>query len=177
MKTKREPRLQIVDGSLNPPSDTIVDNASGITFLPQKFGFGLSVSKAYKWVFGVDFYSRDWSEFKSDFGTEQELTKSYEIIVGGEFTPDFFSVNNYFERVTYQFGFNYEQTPVMINNVNIDDFGINFGVSLPFGNSIFNVGFKYGQLGTTSNGLIREDYFKINTSIHFNLAIIELHTK
>jgi hypothetical protein len=71
--------------------------------------------------------------------------------------------------VTYQFGFNYAQTPVRINNVNIDDFGINFGVSLPVGNSsILNVGFKYGQLGTTSNGLIREDYFKINLGMTFN---------
>ena len=168
MNTRRDERLEIIDDSVNPPSDTIVDNARGVTFLPQKFGGGLSVSKAYKWVFGVDFYSRNWAEFKSDFGTEQELTKSYEIIAGGEFTPDFFSVNNYFKRVTYQFGFNYEQTPVIINNTNIDDFGINFGVSLPFGNSIFNVGFKYGQLGTTSNGLIREDYFKINLGMTFN---------
>ena len=169
MNTTRDERIEIIDESAIPPTDTVVNNANGITFLPQKFGGGLSISKTYHWTFGVDFYSRDWSQFTSDFGTEQELTQSYEIIVGGEFTPDFFNVKSYLKRVTYQFGFNYEQTPVMINNTNIDDFGINFGVSLPAGNaSILNVGFKYGQLGTTSNGLIRENYFKINLGMTFN---------
>lgn len=170
LKTTRNEKIEIIDSSTpTPPTDIIMDNAKGTTFLPQKFGGGLSLTKGYKWTFGVDYYSRDWSKFKSDFGEEQDLTKSYEIIVGGEFTPDLFSVSSYLDRVTYQFGFNYEQTPVRINNVNIDDFGINFGVSLPVGNSsIFNVGFKYGQLGTTSNGLIKENYFKLNLGMTFN---------
>lgn len=169
MNTTRNERLEIVSDAPVPPTDTIRSNEKGITFLPQKFGVGLSISKAYKWTFGIDFYSRDWSQFNSDFGTEQELTNSYEIIVGGEFTPNLRSVKSYLERITYQFGFNYEQTPVKINNQNIDDFGINFGVSLPAGNaSILNLGFKYGQLGTTANGLIKEDYFKINLGMTFN---------
>lgn len=169
MNTTRDERIEIVDDDGISPTDTIVNNEKGITYLPQKYGIGLSISKATKWTFGIDFYSRDWSQLKSDFSNEQELTKSYEIILGGEFTPDFFSVNSYMKRVTYQFGFNYEQTPVKINNENINDFGINFGVSLPAGRaSIFNIGFKYGQLGTTSNGLIREDYFKINMGMTFN---------
>ncbi len=169
MNTTRDERLEIASSDPLPPSDTIVHNQKGFTYLPQKYGAGLSISKAYKWTFGVDFYSRDWTQFKSDFGTEQELANSYEIILGGEFTPDFLSVTNYMKRVTYQFGFNYEQTPVMINNKNIDDFGINFGVSLPTGrSSIFNFGVKFGQLGTTSNGLIREDYFKVSMGMTFN---------
>lgn len=169
MNTKRDEKIEIIDDATAiPPTDTIVYQAKGITYLPQKFGGGISISKAYKWSFGIDFYSRDWSQFRSDFGTEQALTNSYEIIVGGEFTPNFIDVKSYLKRVTYQFGFDYEQTPVMVNNINIDDFGINFGVSLPAGSSILNVGFKYGQLGTTSNGLIREDYFKINLGMTFN---------
>ncbi len=169
MNTKRDERIEIIeDNNPLPPTDTIVFNAKGNTFLPQKFGGGFSLTKGYKWTVGVDFYSRNWSQYKTDFGSEQELTQSYEMILGGEFTPDFISVN-YLKRVTYQFGFNYEQTPVKVNNTNINDFGINFGLSLPVGNaSIFNIGFKYGQLGTTSDGLIREDYFKINLGMTFN---------
>ena len=169
MNTKRSETLVIEDGSALPPTDTILYKAKGNTYLPQKFGVGISFSKQYKWTFGIDYYSRNWSEFKSDFGRDQNLTKNTEIIIGGEFTPDLFSVKSYFKRVTYQMGFNYEQTPIMINNVNIDDFGINFGVSLPVGSaSILNVGFKYGQLGTTTNGLVKEDYFKINFGMIFN---------
>ncbi len=169
MNTKRDETLEIVDDSPFPPTDSILTNVKGTTFLPQKFGGGLSITKIYKWTFGVDFYSQDWTKYKSDFGAENGFTNSYEIIVGGEFTPDFFSATSYLKRVTYQFGFNYEQTPVMINNTNIDDFGINFGVSLPVGSaSIFTVGFNYGQQGTVSDGLVKEDYFKIRLGMTFN---------
>ena len=168
MKTKRDERIEILDSSTpEPHSDTLM-SSTGTTYLPPKFGYGLSVSKEFKWTFGVDFYTRDWSQFKSDFRSQEALTNSYKIIVGGEITPDFFSATSYMKRVTYQLGFRYEQTPIKINNTNIDDFGINFGVSLPFGSSIFNVGFKYGQLGTTTDGLIRENYFGLNLGMTFN---------
>lgn len=170
MNTTRDELIQIIDPETAfPPTDTVYYSEKGITFIPQKFGGGLSISKEFKWTFGIDYYSRDWSQFSSDFGSEQALTKSQEIIVGGEFTPDFFSAKSYLKRVTYQFGFNIEQTPIKINNTQIDDFGINIGVSLPVGSaSIINLGFKYGQLGTTSNGLIKEDYFRINLGVTFN---------
>ncbi len=169
MKTTLNERIEATNNNPVPPTDTIVFDMKGTTFLPQKLGVGISLSKAYKWTFGVDFYSRDWSRFETESITEQELTQSYQLIVGGEFTPDITSVNSYMKRVTYQFGINYEQTPVKINNTNIDDFGINFGLSLPVGNaSIFNFGIKYGQMGTTSNGLIKENYYKINLGMTFN---------
>lgn len=170
MNTKRDERIELVDNSSpEPTTDDILIESSGNTFLPQKFGYGLSFSKLYKWTFGIDYYSRNWSQFKSDFENEQSLSNSFGLIVGGEFTPDISSVTSYMKRVTYQFGFNYEQTPIKINNTNIDDFGINFGVSLPFGQgSLLNVGFKYGQLGTTQDGLIREDYIKFNLGMTFN---------
>lgn len=167
---RRDERISVVDRlSASTPADTILSNAKGVTFLPQKFGGGISISKEYKWTFGIDYYSRDWTQFKSDFGRDQDFQKSYEIIVGGEFTPDFFSVTSYLKRIAYQFGFDYEQTPVKIKNASIDDFGINIGVSLPVGPaSIINLGFRYGQMGTTSDELVREDYFKISLGVIFN---------
>jgi len=151
------------------PSDEVLTNVKGNTYLPPKYGIGFSMTKAYKWTFGIDYHTRDWSQFQSDFGGQGNLLRNYKIIVGGEFTPDFYSVQNYLSRVTYQFGINYEQTPLEINNTVIDDFGINFGVSLPVGSaSIFNFGLKYGQMGTTSNNLIQEDYFRINLGMTFN---------
>jgi hypothetical protein len=160
-----------VDDEQDPdrPISTILDNAEGQTTLPAKFGYGLSFTKDFHWTIGVDYYTRDWTKFSSDFGAEQELAKSRELILGGEFTPDFTSVKSYFKRVNYQVGFSYNQTPILINNQNIDDFGINFGVSLPVGNaSLFNLGFKFGQQGTTSDGLIKENYLKLNLGMTFN---------
>jgi len=151
------------------PVAEIVDGVKGKTSLPAKFGYGLSITKEFHWTLGVDYYTRDWTKFSSDFGASQELVKSKELIIGGEFTPDFTSMKSYFKRVNYQVGFSYNQTPIMINNKNLDDFGINFGVSLPVGNaSLFNLGFKFGQQGTTSDGLIKENYLKLNLGMTFN---------
>ncbi len=170
IKTSRDEVVEIYnENDPQTPTDEVLTNIEGSTYLPPKYGFGFSLTKAYKWTLGVDYYSRDWSQFKSDFGNAGNLMKNYKIIVGGEFTPDFYSVQNYFDRITYQFGFNYEKTPLEINNTVIDDFGINFGVSLPVGPaSILNFGLKYGQMGTTSNNLIQEDYFRINLGMTFN---------
>lgn len=170
LNTKRNEKLVIVeDGNPNPPTDVVVEEQKGNTFIPQKFGYGLSLKKTYKWTLGIDYYQRDWTKFKTDLGSNQSLVKEKEFIVGGEFTPDFFSVTSYLKRVTYQFGFNYKQTPIMINNTNIDDFGINFGLSLPVGNaSLMNVGFKFGQRGTTTEGLIKENYVRFNLGMTFN---------
>jgi hypothetical protein len=170
MNTTRSELVEIYNpNDPKTPTDEVLSDGKGNTYLPPNYGFGLSFTKQNKWTFGIDYYMRDWAKFRSDFGTDEPLTNSYKIIVGGELTPDITSINSYMKRVTYLFGFNFEQTPVMINNTNIDDFGINFGVSLPVGNaSIFNLGLKYGQLGTTSNELIREDYFKINLGMTFN---------
>ncbi len=169
MNTKRDEKIEVMDNVPNPPTDTIQFETTGVTYLPQKFGVGISFTKAYAWTFGVDYHTQDWSKYKSDFDAGGEMTKMHKIIVGGEFTPDFFSVKSYLKRVTYQFGFSYEQTPVVANNKNINDIGINFGVSLPVGNaSIFNFGVKFGQIGTTENGLIKEDYFKFRLGMVFN---------
>jgi hypothetical protein len=173
LNTRRDEIVQIYNAQ-NPddpttPTDEVLADEKGTTYLPPKFGVGLSISRAYRWTFGVDYHTRNWSQFKSDFGTQAELKQNHKVIVGGEFTPDFFSFNKYFSRITYQFGFSYEQTPITINTTSIDDFGINFGVSLPVGNaSIMNLGFKYGQLGTTSDGLIRENYLRLNLGMTFN---------
>ncbi len=170
MNTARKELVEIYNPSdPKTPTDEVLSDAKGSTYLPPNYGFGLSFTKMNKWTFGIDYYMRDWTKYKSDFGGNDPFTNSYKIIVGGELTPDITSVTSYMKRVTYLFGFNIEQTPILINNTNIDDFGINFGVSLPVGNaSIFNLALKYGQLGTTSNGLIREDYVKINLGMTFN---------
>ena len=170
LNTRRTEQIE-VDDEKDPdrPKSIVLDNAKGQTRLPAKFGYGLSFSKEYRWTVGVDYYTRNWAEFKSDFGSDQNLTKSSEFIIGGEFTPDFTSVKSYLKRVNYQLGFSYNQTPIVVNNKNIDDFGINFGVSLPVGNaSLFNLGFKFGQQGTTSDGLIKENYLKLNLGMTFN---------
>jgi hypothetical protein len=150
-------------------ADTILNEQRGNTTLPSKLGVGLSLSKSYNWTFGVDYYMQNWSNFRNVNGSNENLKNSYQIIVGAEFIPDFASVNSYLNRIVYQVGINYERTPIYLNNTQLNDFGINFGVSLPVGGaSLVNLGFTYGQLGTTANGLIKEEYIQFRFGLTFN---------
>jgi hypothetical protein len=57
-----------------------------------------------------------------------------------------------------------------IQNEDINEFGISFGVGLPMGRkfSNINIGFEYGSKGTTNSNLVKENFFNINLSLSFN---------
>ncbi len=172
---KRLERLERRDLSndLLSPDDTIpyllTDNLRGTLTLPSSLGFGVSLEKRYKWTVAMDLTLGQWSDFREFSGQSVGFNNQTDIAVGASWTPDLFSVSSYLKRVTYRFGINYEQTPYVVNNQDINDFGINFGVTLPLRNlSRLNLGFEVGQRGTTDNGLIRENYFRAALGITVN---------
>ena len=59
---------------------------------------------------------------------------------------------------------------LVVNDERIREFGISFGVGLPMGNSFnnINVGFEYGQRGTTNQNLIKENFVSFNFSLSLN---------
>ena len=72
------------------------------------------------------------------------------------------NVSSFWKRAKYSAGFNYHKLPYIVNNQALIDFGINFGASLPVnGYSSLDLAFKWGQLGETTNGLIKETYYKV----------------
>jgi len=149
--------------------DTLLDNIGGFIRLPESFGIGVSVKRLNKWTFGADVNLSGWSKYKDFDGQNSNLTNSISFAVGGEFIPNIYSVNNYFERIAYRIGINYEETPYLINDINIDQIGINFGLSLPVKNfSSIDLGFQYGTQGTLENNLIKEEFFKIYFGFTFN---------
>ncbi len=149
--------------------DTLVNDESGSISLPWALGVGFSFNNGSKWLAGIDVRYQPWSEYKNFNGGNDGLEDSYKIVLGGEFTPDASSVNNYFERVTYRVGFSYENTPYMINGKQVKDFGINFGWSLPVSRfSSLDMAFNYGMRGSASETQIEEDYYGFTLGVTFN---------
>ncbi len=140
--------------------ETVPLGNSDIEFsLPTTFGFGMSYEKLNMYKIGFDIESQGWS---SAGGTNEEYNNSFKVAVGAEYTPEFDDVNSYWRRIKYSAGFNYQRLPYIVNNQSLTDFGINFGASLPVsGFSSLDLAFKWGQLGESSNGLIKETYYKI----------------
>ncbi len=149
--------------------DTLLDNVSGFISLPASYGIGISVAKLNNWMFGTDIKLQNWNNYKDFDGQNNNLTSAMTIIVGGEITPNVSSVDNYFERITYRFGINYENTPYIINDVQIEEIGINFGLSLPVSNfSSLDMGFRFGTQGTLQDNMIKESFTRIYFGFTFN---------
>ena len=64
----------------------------------------------------------------------------------------------------------YSDVGLNINNQNIDEFGITFGAGLPLGGTFSNanIGFEFGERGTTDADLIKEKYFNLHLSLSLN---------
>jgi hypothetical protein len=137
--------------------------------LPAQYKFGVSIDSPLRWALAADFSYQNWSNFK-DFDVRETLDNSYTLAVGGEFIPDITSVSNYFRRMTYRTGINFSKTPISVNGEQLNDFGINFGTSLPVGRGIsdLNLAFTWGQRGTLKSNLIKEQYFRISLGFTLN---------
>ena len=64
----------------------------------------------------------------------------------------------------------FEETGLNINNQSIDEFGISFGVGLPIGRLFenANIGFEFGQRGTTNANLVEENFVNFQISLSLN---------
>jgi hypothetical protein len=149
-------------------SDTLKNNEIGKISVPSRTGFGISYEKINKFVIGLETQFQDFSQFRSLSGASNELSSVYKIGFGGQITPDYYAIDNLWKRTTYRFGVEYQQTPYLVNQVQIKDFGINIGGSLPMNSlSLVNFAIKFGSRGTMDSGLIRENY--VNFSLGFSL--------
>ncbi len=128
-------------------------------FFPTTIGFGMSYEQPNVYKLGIDIESQSW---KNAGNTSEEYNNSFKIAIGVEYVPKYDDINSYWRRIKYSAGFNYQRLPYIVNNQSLTDFGINFGTSLPVsGFSSLNFAFKWGQLGESSNGLIKETYYKV----------------
>ena len=140
--------------------------------IPTTTTLGFGYGKNMKWFLGLEYSRQNLEAFENVFSQFENLTytKASTIAVGGFYIPDRSSFESYFKRITYRAGLRYNQTGMIINEKDINNFGITFGLGLPLGNSLsnLNLGFEVGRRGTTSADLIEESYFKVNVGLSLN---------
>lgn len=142
--------------------------------LPSRISFGAGIGKKTKWFVGAEYTFQNTGDFSNPLYTNQVTTfeDASQIAIGGFFIPDYNALSGYYKRIVYRAGFNYSNTGLVINGESINEFGISFGLGLPVGNrSLFsnaNVGFEFGQRGTTNQNLIQENFINLNLSLSLN---------
>ncbi|WGK65376.1 hypothetical protein [Croceiramulus getboli] len=140
--------------------------------LPSSVVFGFGLGEKNKWFAGTEVSLEETSNFSNRSFSIPDVTykNAAKYRLGGFYTPEYLSVNSYWKRMTYRAGVRYEELGLNIRGQDISEFGMSFGVGLPAGRSLSNVnlGFEYGQRGTTEAGLIKENFFNVFLSLSFN---------
>jgi hypothetical protein len=70
----------------------------------------------------------------------------------------------------YRAGLKYDKTGLIVKSESINDLGFTLGLGLPITGSFSNInfGFEMGKRGTTSSGLIQENYANLSIGLSLN---------
>ena len=139
--------------------------------IPNSLSFGLGLGQDKKWFLGFNYMKNDEGGYKNELmGLDNvEFKSSQTYSIGGFLLPEYNSFTNYFKTLTYRFGLRYKSGGLYVNNQQINEIGVNFGFGIPLaGVSSANLGFEFGQRGTTKASLIKEKFFSIRLGVSLN---------
>ncbi len=170
--------------------DTIqyTESAVGRIYYPKKIGFAFSIDKNFKrsennatrrLVFSAQYDLQDWGTYSEVFDDDTIVdnmrnSRSYGVSI--QYTPYKSSILGPDQKVwqiaTYRIGFNTSSTYLQLNNTQLNQYGISFGIGIPLINSnslsMMNIGFETGQRGSLDNNLIEEKFF--NFKLGFTIS-------
>ncbi len=155
--------------------ENIKGSKGSITF-PLSFGFGVGLKKGDRWLFAADFAIQNWSNYQA-FNQTQGLKNSMRVSIGTQYIPNSKSsgLENYYKRINYRMGLRYAQTALELKNTQLTEQAISFGLGFPVGRnyllqnfSMVNIGLEIGHRGTTTNGLIQENFIKATVGFTIN---------
>ncbi|WP_262732173.1 hypothetical protein [Gaetbulibacter sp. NE] len=140
--------------------------------LPSSFSFGVGIGQPRKWFLGAEYSSQNTSEFSNPIFSidNTNFVNASSFSLGGFYIPNYDSFSGYWKRATYRAGMRFEHTGLKINNEDIREFGMSFGVGLPVGGmfSNANLGLEFGKRGTTNANLIQENFINFQLSLSLN---------
>ncbi len=174
-KNNQEISTLKIDGSYGGDSENIDLSIIGLDetkiTIPTFSSFGLGFGEDKRWFLGFNYKSISENGYRNDFmGLDNVNFEKYKIYsFGGFYLPKYDSFRSFFDTLTYRSGIRYVDGGLEVNNVQIKDFGINFGLGIPVGRlSKANIGFEFGQRGKKTFGTIKENYLNIYFGVSLN---------
>jgi len=158
---RRLPGVTVYDTTLHVLAD------AGSMILPMYFGAGITGRINEHWMAGFDFQTQNWANFSIN-NQDENLNNTFQCAFGVRYRPSPRTFGGFFTRLEYKAGLRFAQNYLNINNQPQNEFGISFGVYMPIRrtNNGINLGFEFGQRGSTENNLIKENLFRINLGVN-----------
>ncbi len=163
--------LRAAEASVGTKSNAIISsefNQNADDFnLPLKIGVGVSSQINKNLLVNVDYRKNYWAD--SNQFDNNSLYKDQSIYgIGFEFKPST-NLTSYWNNIKYRVGVNYDSGYLNISNQDINNYSFSLGIGLPTSknrfSSIININYSYGREGTTSKGLIQENFHKLTLNL------------
>ncbi len=163
------------------PYDTTqsIDGAKGSIGLPASIGIGAGVFNTH-WNISIEHRRRDWTQLtREGDGIQQRGTLALQGItsLGASYRPAGDVGGTFWERSIYRMGLRYMQDYLVINETQLSEFGMSFGMSIPvMGSSTrsrITFGAELGERGTLADGLIKERFADVYIGISITPDIRE----
>lgn len=139
--------------------------------LPSDLRMGVGIGWPQKWFLGAEYQQTGKATYSNtSFAIDKiDYKSSNAYRLGGFYVIDPHDLN-YLKRIAFRAGLRYQEAGFSINQEDINEFGISFGLGLPAGNYLSNVnlGVEYGERGTTASGLVKENFVNIFVGISLN---------
>jgi len=111
---------------------------------------------------------QDWTGSLS--GENYQTTNATSMHFGAEYLPDAEALRGFHKFISYRVGGYYSNYYLQVNDTQLEDYGITFGLGLPVRTmkSSINVAFTLGTRGTTQDSLVKENYgiVTFNVTLH-----------
>lgn len=148
--------------------DTVEGSSKELFELPSVYGIGLTYTFDKRLIVGADFTMQEYAKAKY-FGKTDSLNNRIKFNIGAEYTHDPRGMR-YIDRMNWRLGTNYSNSYINVGGHSTNDFAITFGVGLPLrtNRSVINLNFEYGNIGTRSYSMIKEQYFKVGLNVSLN---------
>lgn len=140
---------------------------TGVLEVPSQMSFGLTNVFGGRYVVSGDFVMQDWGNFSDNTSPNVKLSSSYRGGLGIEINPSRDALS-FFQRMTYRLGGFYEKSFYQVAGTDINSWGVRAGVNIPMSDySSLDLGVNFSQRGTTSNGLVRDQFLNFTATINF----------
>ncbi len=176
-------------------SDTseFTENINGITFIPESYNIGAEFrlrpcpgsTQSYLLIFKGDFKQQNWSDYYTEFDTVRTdlvYKDRTSFSFGIEYSPRAHARLNdnlipYLAKIHYRLGANYTMSEIFVDDTQLTNYGISFGLGIPVlngnSNTNLNLGVSYSAFGTTDNNLIKENNIGLSIGVSISPGIYD----
>jgi len=170
IRTKRTNIVETISGINEIIKDTAINLVEwGEVNLPKYISTGFMFRDGEKWLLIADYSMQNWVDYTL-FGESDDLSNSVRLSGGLQYTPEFNSVTRYYKRMQYRLGASYSNTPLTLNDTQLKEVSVSFGLGIPVKKSRtkYDISLTLGQRGTIDNNLIKEQFIKFGLSVSYD---------